>query len=130
MLWIPQPLQKYCLGKTAEQCSTIDYCIRTTNKNISMCRSLGVDLRRLPAYPSDIRPRRVLSITYYELDPTKGFDTLPKGFGSLLKFFESAPKNTLDRLSTSARIKARIKLIRSSDDDQFELLEILVVPAS
>jgi len=87
-LWIPQPLQKYCLGKTAEQCSTIDYCIRTTNKDIAMCRSLSPNLRRLPAYPPGIRPRRVLSITYYKLDPTRGFDTLPKGLPPFWNFLK------------------------------------------
>jgi hypothetical protein len=122
VLWIPQPIQKYCLGKTAKECSTIDYCIRTTNKNVSMCQNLSVDLTRLPAYPPEIRPRRVLSVIYFPVAPVQSM-------GSLRKFFESAPKGTLDRLSASARIKARIKVIRSSDDDQFELLEVLAVPS-
>jgi hypothetical protein len=122
VLWIPQPIQKHCLGKTAEQCSAIDYCIRTTNKNVSMCQNSSVDVRHLPTYPPGMRPRRVLSVIYFPLAATKGFDTLQS-------FFDSAPKDTLDRLSERARIKARIKLIRSSDDDQFELLEVLAAPS-
>lgn len=121
VLWIPQPVQKYCLGKTAEQCTEIDYCIRITNRTISRCRNLSVDVTSLPLYPPDIRPKRVLGVIYFPVAPIKGF-------GALLKFFESAPKDTFDRLSASGRIKARIKLIRSAEDDQFELLEVLAVP--
>jgi hypothetical protein len=124
VVWIPQPILKYCLGKTTQECSTIDYCIRTTNKQAAMCKNLGVDTTRLPAYPADIPPRRVLSVTC--LYPM----TVTKGCGSLMKFFESAPKGSLDRLSTRARIKARVKLTRSADDDQFELLEVLAMPSS
>jgi hypothetical protein len=124
VLWIPQALQKYCLGKTAQECSTIDYCIRTTNKQAAMCQNLGVDTTRLPAYPADIPPRRVLSVVcLYPMTPANGF-------GNLMKFFESAPKGSLDRLSTRARIKAKVKLTRSADDDQFQLLEVLTVPSS
>jgi hypothetical protein len=124
VLWVPQALQKYCLGKTAQECSTIDYCIRTTNKKAAMCQNLGVDTTRVPAYPADIPPRRVLSVVcLYPMTPANGF-------GSLMKFFDSAPKGSLDRLSTRARIKARVKLTRSADDDQFQLLEVLAVPSS
>jgi hypothetical protein len=124
VLWIPQALQKYCLGKTAQECSTIDYCIRTTNKQASMCQNLGVDTAHLPAYPADIPPRRVLSVVcLYPMTPANGF-------GSLMKFFESAQKGSLDHLSTHARVKARVKLTRSADDDQFQLLEVLAVPSS
>ncbi len=123
VMWIPQPIEKYCLGKTAEQCSTIDYCIRTTNKHAAMCQNLSVDTTRLPAYPPDIRPRRVLSVLcLFPMSPAKGF-------GDLIKFFESAPKGSLDRLSASARIKARVKLTRLVDDDRLELLEVLAVPS-
>jgi hypothetical protein len=121
VLWIPQPLQKYCLGKTAQQCSTIDYCIRTTNRDVSMCQNLGVDLARLPLYPPDTRPRRLLSVTYFPLAPIKGFDTLRK-------FLASKPAATFDRLSLGGRIKGRIKFTRSPDDDDFDLLEVLAVP--
>jgi hypothetical protein len=123
VIWIPQPIQKYCLGKTTKECSTIDYCIRTTNKHASMCQNLSVDTTRLPAYPPDVPPRRVLSIVYFFPIATA------KGFGSLAEFFENAPKSSLDRLSKSARIRARVKLTRSADDDQFDLLEVLAVPA-
>ncbi len=121
VVWIPQPLQKYCLGKTVEQCTNIDYCVRTTDQNVATCRNLGIDLSRLPKYPAGMRPRRLLSIIYFQVAPIQGFDKLQK-------FFDSAPKNSLDRLSTSARIKARIKLTRSADDDDFDLLEVLAVP--
>ncbi len=121
VLWIPPPLQKYCLGKTAQQCSTIDYCIRTTNRNVSMCHNLGIDLARLPTYPPHTRPRRLISVTYFPKAPIKGFDTLRN-------FLASKPAATFDRLSLSGRIKARIKFTRSSDDDDFDLLEVLAVP--
>jgi hypothetical protein len=123
VIWIPQPVQKYCLGKTHKECSTIDYCIRTTNKHAATCQNLGVDTARLPPYPADVSPRRVLSIVYF----------LPmasdNGFGRLAEFFENAPKSSLDHLSRNARIRARVKLTRSADDDQFELLEVLEAPS-
>jgi len=62
LVWIPEPLEKYCLGKTHAQCASMDFCIRTTTKNVSTCRNLAVDLAHLPAYPRDMRPRRMLSI--------------------------------------------------------------------
>jgi len=46
-----------------------------------MSRNLGVDVTRLPAYPPDIRPRRVLCVIYFPRAPIKGFD-------ALLKFFD------------------------------------------
>ncbi len=124
VIWIPQPIQRYCLGKTPKECSTIDYCIRTTNKHASMCQGLSVDTTRLPAYPPDVPPRRVLSIVYFL--PTQ----TAKGFDSLARFFENVPKGSLDHLSRSARIRARIKLTRSADDDQFDVLEVLAVPSA
>ncbi len=75
VLWIPEPLQKYCVGKTGQQCSTIDFCIRTTTKSVAMCQNLSVDVTRLPAYPVDMRPRRVLSVVYFPLAPAKGLAT-------------------------------------------------------
>ena len=122
LMWIPQPIEKICLGKTAQQCVTIDYCIRTTNKNVPMCQTLGLDLKRLPAYPPDMRPKRVLSVVL-------GFPmSTNKGFGSLVDFFENAPPGSLDRGSSSARIKARVRLTRTADDDQLYVLEILATP--
>jgi hypothetical protein len=122
VIWVPQQIQKYCLGKTDKECSTIDYCIRTTNKHASTCQNLSMDTTRLPAYPPDGFPRRVLSIVYFFPISTE------KGFGSLAAFFENAPKGSLDRLSANARIQAKVKLTRSADDDQFDVLEILAVP--
>jgi hypothetical protein len=121
VLWIPQPVMKYCSEKTAEQCIAIDFCIRTTSKQVSMCQNLSVNVTKLSRYPNDTGPRRVLSITYFPRAPVKGLDTL-------LQYFNSNPKATFDRLSPNARIKARVKLIRSATDDQFELLEVLAVP--
>ena len=45
VLWIPQPVLKYCLGKSAEKCARIDFCIRTTSKEVSTCQNLGLDAR-------------------------------------------------------------------------------------
>jgi|SRR5579863_4604770 len=124
VIWIPQPIQKYCLGKTSQECSTIDYCIRTTNKQVAMCQNLSANLRHLPAYPPDMVPRRVLSVVL--LFPM----TPDRGFGDLIKFFNGAPAGSLDRISASARIKAKVKLTRTPDDDQLQLLEVLAVPSS
>jgi hypothetical protein len=121
LMWIPKPVENLCLGKPFEKCASIDYCSRTTNQNVSMCRNLGMDLSKLPKYPSDVRPKRVLSIVFYQ-------GSLIQGWAALRTYFESQPPGTFDRVSKSQRIKARIKLIRSTDDDQFELLEVLAVP--
>jgi hypothetical protein len=93
VIWIPQPVLKYCLGKTDKECSTIDYCIRTTNRHAAMCQHLSVDTTRLPAYPPDTSPRRVLSVVYF-LPMTSD-----NGFNRLAEFFEKAPKSSLDHLS-------------------------------
>jgi hypothetical protein len=121
LMWIPKPVESLCLGKPFEKCSAIDYCCRTTNQNVSMCRDLGMDLSKLPKYPADARPKRVLSIVFY-------LGSLIKGWNGLQTYYDSQPPGTFDRVSKSQRIKARIKLIRSTDDDQFELLEVLAVP--
>jgi hypothetical protein len=118
VLWIPQPVQKVCMGKTAQQCIQIDFCVRTTNKKDASCQNLGVTL---PSYPRDMRPRRVLSVTYFPAAPIQGMDML-------WKYFQSPPATAFDRLSMGARIKARIKMTRSADDDQFEMIEVLAVP--
>src|ERR1700722_3745076 len=65
LVWIPEPLIKYCLGKTHQQCASMDFCIRTTSKDVSTCRNLAVDLAHLPTYPADMRPRRMLSVVLY-----------------------------------------------------------------
>ena len=121
IVWLPQPLQRLCLGKTAPQCSIIDFCIRTTNRESARCTNIGVDLGRIRPYPPDMRPRRMLSVVYFP-------PTAIKGFQQLQKSYKSAPKASLERISMSARIKARIRFTRKTDDDDFDLLEVLAVP--
>lgn len=120
VVWLPPPLQKLCLGKTATQCASIDYCIRTTNRDSSQCKNIGVNLTRIPPYPRGTRPSRMQSVVLMYLEPTK--------FEQLQDFYKSAPKATLERISMSARVKARIRYIRKPNDDGFELLEVLAVP--
>ncbi|HTB15150.1 MAG TPA: hypothetical protein VK752_26445 [Bryobacteraceae bacterium] len=120
VMWIPKPLEKFCLGKTERQCSTMDYCIRTTNKNVPMCKNLG----RLPAYPAEMHPRRVLAVTYFKIVPK--YSPI-KGIEMLQTFYNSQPRASLDLLSDSVRITARVKLTTRPDDDDFEVLEILGV---
>lgn len=119
LVWIPQPIQRLCLGKTAEQCANIDYCIRTTNRDVKMCRELGIPLSRLPSYPPGMIPRRQLSVVLMHLSPDY--------FPNLQEFFHRAPKASLDRLSMSARVKARVRFTRKPDDDDFDVLKILAV---
>lgn len=120
LIWLPQPLLKLCLGKTHTQCATIDYCIRTTNRESSQCKNIGVNLAQIAKYPQGTRPRRMMSLTLMYLEPTK--------FEPLQDFYNSAPKASLERISMSARIKARIKFTRKPDDDDFQLEEVLAVP--
>jgi hypothetical protein len=120
LVWVPQPIQRLCLGKTAEQCASIDYCIRTTDRDVSMCRNLGIPLSRLPSYPPDMRPRRQLSVVYFAMAPVKGF-------AMLQDFYHRAPRASLEHLSLSARVKARVRFTRKPDDDDFDVLEILAV---
>lgn len=120
VIWLPPPLQKLCLGKTASQCAKIDYCIRTTNRESSQCKNIGVNLASIPKYPPDTRPRRMLSLTLMYLQPTK--------YELLQHFYNSAPKASLERISMSARVKARIRFTRKPDDDDFDLLDVVAVP--
>ncbi len=119
LVWVPQPLQRLCLGKTAQQCANMDYCIRTTNRDVSMCRNLAVPLSRLPSYPPGMVPRRQLSVTFMRLTPDH--------FTMLQDFYHRAPRASLERLSLSARVKARVRFTRKPDDDDFDVLEILAV---
>ncbi len=119
LVWVPQPLQRLCLGKTAQQCASIDYCVRTTNRDVSTCRNLGIPLSRLPSYPPDMSPRRQLSVVLMRLTPDH--------FAMLQDFYRRAPRASLDRLSLSARVKVRVRLTRTPDDDDFNVLEILAV---
>ncbi len=118
VIWLPQPLQKLCLSKTAKQCSTVDYCIRTTNRESATCSNIGVNLRGIPPYPQDIRPRRMLSVLYFPIAPIKGFEQLKS-------FYKAAPRASLEHISMSSRIKGRIRFTRKPDDDDFDLLEVL-----
>jgi hypothetical protein len=120
LVWVPLPIQRLCLGKTPQQCSTIDYCVRTTNRDVNMCRNLGIPLSRLPSYPNDMRPRRQLSVTYFPIAPVKSF-------AMLQAFYRRAPRPSLQRLSLSTRVKARVRFTRLPEDDDFEVLEILAV---
>jgi hypothetical protein len=119
LVWVPQPIQRLCLGKTSEQCANIDYCIRTTNRDVSMCRNLGLPLSRLPSYPPNMLPRRQLSEVFMLLSPDH--------FTMLQDFFHHAPRASLEHLSLSARVKARVRVTRKPDDDDFEVLQILAV---
>jgi hypothetical protein len=121
LVWIPQPLEKYCFGRTHQQCASMDFCIRTTTKNVSTCRNLAVDLAHLPAYPPDMRPRRMLSIAL--IPPT-----IMKGWEELQNFLARTPKDRLEHFSPLARIKAKVTLTRTPEDDDFRVLEILSVP--
>ncbi len=121
LVWIPEPLEKYCFGKTHEQCASMDFCIRTTTKNVSTCRNLAVDLARLPAYPPDMRSRRMLSIAL--IPPTR-----MKGWDELQDYLARAPKDRLEHFSPLARIKAKVTFSRTPEDDDFRVLEILSVP--
>jgi hypothetical protein len=121
LVWIPEPLEKYCLGKTHVQCASMDFCIRTTTKNVSTCRNLAVDLAHLPTYPPDMRPRRMLSIAL--IPPTR-----MKGWEDLQAYMARAPKDRLEHFSEMARIKAKVAFTRTPEDDDFRVLEILSVP--
>ena len=120
LVWVPQPIEQLCLGKTAQQCSAIDYCARTTNREASTCRSLGIPLSRLPSYPHDMRPRRQLSVIYFAAAPVKNLAMLED-------FYHRSPRSSLERLSLSSRVKARVRFTRRPEDDDFEVLEILAV---
>ncbi len=121
LVWIPEPVEKYCIGKTHDQCAAIDYCCRTTNPGAAMCQKLGIPVSRLPKYPADLQPRRVLSVTVFTATNMKGFD-------SLLKWFDSQPPKTFDRFTAATRIKAKVRLTQKPDDDDLYIAEILAAP--
>jgi preprotein translocase subunit Sss1 len=52
----------------------------------------------------------------------------PTKFEPLQDFYKSAPKASLERISMSARVKARIRFTRKPDDDEFTLLEVVAAP--
>jgi hypothetical protein len=119
LIWVPQPLQRFCLGKTAQQCADIDYCIRTTNRDVSICRKLGIPLSRLPSYTPVMVPCRQLSEFFFALTPDR--------FTILQEFFPRVPRASLEHLSMSCRVKARVRFTRNPDDDDFDVLDILAV---
>jgi hypothetical protein len=119
---VPKPIQKYCMGETSEQCSTIDYCIRTTTKSVAMCQKLPPNLRNLPPYTAGMSPNRVFSISFFQGAPNI------KGFDALRRFYDAAPKGTLDVFSTHARFRAKIRFTKTANDGNFELLEVVSVP--
>jgi hypothetical protein len=121
LVWIPEPLVKYCLGKTHQQCASMDFCIRTTTKNVSTCRNLAVDLAHLPTYPADMSPRRMLSIAM--IPPT-----IMKGWDELEAYMARVPKETLEHFSSTERVRAKVAFTRKPDDDDFRVVEILAVP--
>lgn len=118
LIWIPEPLQRACLGKTLSQCSAMDFCIRTTTKSVAMCRNLVIPLSRLPSYPPNMRPRRVMSLSFYRLQPGGPYQGLADAYKSL-------PRSSLERISMAGRIKARIQFTRSADDDNFRFEQVL-----
>jgi hypothetical protein len=116
--WIPEPLQNVCVGRTMSQCAAMDFCIRTTTKSVAMCRNLAIPLSRLPRYPPDMRPRRVISLSFYKL--------LPGGpYQPLQDFYNSLPSSSLNRISMDARIRARISFTHTSNDDNFRIEQVL-----
>ena len=120
---VPQPIQKYCMGKTSDQCAAIDFCIRTTTKSVAMCQKLPPNLRNLPPYPAGMRPNRQYSISFFQGAPNI------KGFEALRQFYDAAPKGTLDVFSAHARFQAKVRFTKTASDGNFELLEVVSVPA-
>jgi len=116
--WIPEPLLKFCVGKTMSQCSAMDYCIRTTTRQVAMCRNLAVPLSRLPSYPPGMTPRRVMSLSFYKLQPGGPYQALED-------YYKSLPRSSLERISMDARIKARIRFIPGANDDDFRFEQVL-----
>lgn len=118
LAWIPEPLQKICLGKTLSQCGAMDFCIRTTTKTVAMCRNLAIPLSRLPSYARGMSPPRVMSLSFYKLTPGGPYQPLVDAYKSL-------PSSSLKRLSMDARIKARIRYTHSGNNDSIQLEQVL-----
>jgi hypothetical protein len=121
LVWLPEPLQNTCLGRMMKECFNIDYCIRTTNPNGPQCRNLAVPRARFPHYPADMRPHRAISVVLRALGNANGFDRLKS-------FYKSVPKDSLERLSSDATIRARIRYNNNPSFESFTLLEVLSVP--
>ena len=121
LVWLPEPLVSTCLGRTMKECFNIDYCIRTTNPNGPQCSHLPVPRARLPHYPPDMRPRRAVSVVLRALGNNHGFDRLKS-------FYKNASPDTLQRLSSDATIRARIRYNNDPSFEGFLLLEVLSTP--
>lgn len=118
LVWLPEPLESTCVGRTMKECARIDYCIRTTNPDSAQCRNLGIRRAEMPHYPTGMRPRRMVSVTMRKLTNDHGFDRLKE-------FYRSAPASSLSRLSMDARIRARISYNDDPSFEGFTLLEVL-----
>jgi len=121
LVWLPEPLESTCLGRTMKECARIDYCIRTTNPNGPQCRDLGIPRAQLPHYPADMRPRRAISVVLRAMSNDHGFDRLKA-------FYRSAPPSSLSRFSPHATIQARIRYNDAPSFQSFYLLEVLSTP--
>ncbi|HZB88335.1 MAG TPA: hypothetical protein VE291_06745, partial [Terracidiphilus sp.] len=97
----------------------IDFCIRTTNRDAAQCRNIGVNLARIPKYPPGTVPRRMQSVTLSYLSPDK--------FPELQRFYRTAPPESLQQLSMSARVKARIRYTPSPNFDTVQVLDVIAV---
>ena len=121
LVWLPEPLESTCLGRTMKECFNIDYCIRTTNPNGPQCRNLAVPRSRLPHYPADMQPRRAISVVLRYLGNNDGFDRLKA-------FYKNADPSSLSRLSSDATIRARVRYNNNPSFEGFTLLEVLSAP--
>jgi hypothetical protein len=122
LVWLPEPLESTCLGRTMKECFNIDYCIRTTNPNGPQCKNLGIPRASLPHYPTGMRPRRAISLVLQTLGDNNGF-------GLLKDFYKKAPKESLERLSSEATIRARIRYTGPASFEGFYLEQVLSVPS-
>jgi hypothetical protein len=121
LVWLPEPLESTCLGRTMKECARIDYCIRTTNPDGPQCRNLPIPRSRLPRYPAGMQPRRAISVVLRALGNGNGFDKLKA-------FYRSADPSSLSRLSQDATIRARIRYNNDPSFEGFTLLEVLAAP--
>src|SRR5271157_3894988 len=121
LVWLPEPLESTCLGRTMKECFNIDFCIRTTNPNGPQCRDLGIPRAQLPHYPPDMRPRRAISVVLRAMGNDHGFDRLKA-------FYRNASPSSLSRLSPRATIQARIRYDDNPSFQGFNLVEVLSTP--
>lgn len=121
LVWLPEPLESTCLGRTMKECARIDYCIRTTNPDGPQCKNLPIPRSRLPHYPPDMQPRRAISVVLRALGNGNGFDKLKA-------FYRSADPASLSRISPDATIRARIRYNNNPSFEGFTLLEVLAAP--